>query len=172
MIYWAVARNKISNKTDVELKAKEPSVLPDKEYWTGAHTKHRLRFHLVWVPKYRKRLLQGALAQRLHDLLQEACQMNRWQMHEINIQSDHVHLLLQLSPTDSLPNVIQVLKGGTSRVLRSEFPEMQEFLWGKNFWAVGYFAETVGQVEEVALRRYIQNQYEPSTASSKTENPN
>ena len=56
---------------------------------------------------------------------------------------------------------MQHLKGGTSRVIRQEFPDLREFLWGKHLWADGYFAETVGQIEEAALRRYIQEQQRP-----------
>jgi putative transposase len=130
-------------------------------YWTGGHTKHRLRFHLVWVPKYRKRVLTGALAQRLRDLLHEASEVNRWRIHELNIQPDHVHLLLQIEPERSVSRVMQHLKGGTSRAIRQEFPDLREFLWGKHLWADGYFAETVGQIEEAALRRYIREQQRP-----------
>ena len=127
-------------------------------YWAASHTLHRLRFHLVWTPKYRRRVLEGAVAARLIELLQQACEIKEWGLHEINVQPDHVHLLLQVSPTDSIFNVMQVLKGGTSRRLRQEFPELEEFLWGDHFWGEGYFAESVGQNEEAVLRAYIKNQ--------------
>ena len=133
---------------------------PPEPYGTGAHTTHRLRYHLVWIPKYRKRVLQGAVAARLRDLLTQACEVNAWQMHELSIQPDHVHLLLQAPPADGLPGVVGRLKGGTSRIIRAEFPELVEFLWGQHFWAEGYFAETVGAVEETVVRRYIQQQRE------------
>lgn len=74
------------------------------------------------------------------------------------MQPDHVHLLLQVSPTDSVMSVMQSLKGGTARVLRAEFPELEEFLWGESFWSDGYFAESVGQAEEAVVRAYIRNQ--------------
>ena len=122
-------------------------------YWSGAHSTHRLRYHLVWIPKYRKRVLTGALATRLQALLHEACEVNDWQLHELNIQPDHVHLLVQTHPHQSISRVLQKLKGGTSRVLRSEFPDLVEFLWGKSFWASGYFAESVGTTEEAVIRR-------------------
>jgi putative transposase len=67
-------------------------------------------------------------------------------------------VLIQISPKESVAYVAQLLKGGTSRVLRSEFPDLEEFLWGDSFWADGYFAETVGQVDEEVVRRYIQQQ--------------
>ena len=126
-------------------------------YWTGAHTKHRLRVHLVWVPKYRRRVLRGPVAARLEALLRQAA-VNRWQVHELAIQPDRVHLLLQIKPDASLASAVKRLKGGTSRVLRAEFPELEEFLWGESFWADGYFAESVGQVEEAIASAYIRNQ--------------
>ena len=127
-------------------------------YRAGAHTKHRLQCHLVWIPKYRKRVLRGKIAIRLNRLLYEACKINRWWIGELSIQPDHVHVTIQVKPSDSIAEVVHILKGGTSRVIRKEFPELEEFLWGDSFWADGYFAETVGQVDEEVVRKYIQKQ--------------
>jgi len=129
-------------------------------YATGSHTKHRLQYHLVWIPKYRRRVLQGKIAIRLKNLLYEACKMNGWWISAISIQDDHIHLVVQVSPAWSVAEVVQIFKGGTSRVLRKEFPEMEEFLWGDSFWADGYFAETVGQVNEDIVKKYIRLQRE------------
>ena len=71
---------------------------------------------------------------------------------------DHVHLIIQTNPSDSVAEVVQRLKGGTSRVIRKEFPELEEFLWGDSLWADGYFAETVGSVDEEVVSRYIKQQ--------------
>ena len=125
------------------------------KYWTGGHTKHRLLYHLVWVPKYRKRVLQGKVAVRLRHYLYEACKVNWWWIEEIKVLSDHVHVLIQVQPTETVAEVVQKLKGGTSYLLRREFPELEEFLWGAHFWADGYFAETVGARSFAAVKRYI-----------------
>lgn len=71
---------------------------------------------------------------------------------------NHVHVLIQIKPSDSIASVVQVLKSGTSKVIRKEFPELEEFLWGESFWADGYFAESVGTVEEEVIRKYIRSQ--------------
>ncbi len=84
--------------------------------------------------------------------------MNRWTIDELNVQHDHVHLLIQLPPKEAVAHAMQLMKGGTSRVIRTEFPELDEFLWGDSLWADGYFAESVGQVTESRIRAYIQNQ--------------
>lgn len=127
-------------------------------YWTGAHTKHKLQFHLIWIPKYRRRVLRGKVAVRLKQLLYEACKINRWWIGELNIQVDHVHMVIQIKPSNSVAEVVQILKGGTSRVIRKEFPELEEFLWGDSFWADGYFAESIGQIDEEVIKKYIREQ--------------
>ncbi len=131
-----------------------------KEYWSGAHTKHRLKYHLVWIPKYRKRVLRGKLVTRLKMLLHEACEVNGWLIEELEVMTDHVHMLVQVKPNKSVSKVVQILKGGTSRVIREEFPELKEFLWGDSLWADGYFAETVGIAQEEMIKRYIREQRE------------
>jgi len=127
-------------------------------YATGSHTKHRLQYHLVWIPKYRKRVLRGKIVIRLKKLLYEACRMNGWWISEMAIQEDHLHIVVQVRPQYSVADVVQIFKGGTSRVLRKENPELEEFLWGESFWADGYFAETVGQVNEEVVMKYIRDQ--------------
>lgn len=84
--------------------------------------------------------------------------MNRWWIGELAIEPDHVHVLIQYHPRESIADVVQILKGGSSRVIRKEFPELEEFLWGDSFWADGYFAESVGKVNEEIIRRYIRSQ--------------
>jgi putative transposase len=103
-------------------------------------------------------VLQGKIALRLKRLMYEACKMNGWWISEMSIQEDHVHLVVQVPPQMSVAEVVQIFKGGTSRILRKEFPEMEEFLWGESFWADGYFAETVGKVDEEVVKKYIRQQ--------------
>lgn len=130
------------------------------KYWTGAHTKHRMLYHIVWIPKYRKRVLEGELAKRLQALLTECADVNRWHIDELNIQRDHVHMLVQLRPDMSVSKAVQLFKGKSSYIIRKEFPHLAEFYWGKaeSFWADGFFVETVGQVNEAVIKEYIRNQ--------------
>jgi len=127
-------------------------------YQSGAHTTHRLRYHLVFVPKYRRRVLEGAIASRLVELFESCCEVNGWSLLERSVQVDHVHLLVQLPPDVSVCGAVKRLKGGSSRVLRLEFCDLEEFLWGSSFWGVGYFSESVGSLEEGVVRRYIRDQ--------------
>jgi putative transposase len=130
------------------------------KYWIGAHTKHRLRYHFVWIPKYRKRVLRGKIVIRLKSLLYEAAEINGWWIEELSIQTDHIHMLIQIHLKDTVSKVLQKLKGGTSRIIRAEFPELEEFLWGDSFWADGYFAETVGIQDDAMIKKYIREQRE------------
>ncbi len=115
---------------------------------------------LVWIPKYRKRKLKGAIATRIRELIEECAEVNRWKIDELSIQQDHVHMLIQLRPDMSVSKIVQLFKGKSSYLIRKEFPELKEFYWGRasSFWSDGFFVETVGQIDESKLKEYIQNQ--------------
>ncbi len=130
------------------------------KYKTGASTKHRILVHLVWCPKYRRRVLRGKIVIRLKELFRDACEINDWSVEELGIEIDHVHILIQISPKDAISKVVQTLKGGSSRIIRLEFPKLKEFLWGDSLWEDGYFAESVGFKNEKVIREYIKNQRE------------
>lgn len=115
-------------------------------------------YHIVWIPKYRKRILQGAIKKRLEELFEQCVNVNEWKIEELNVQEDHVHLMIRLKPTDRVCDVVGKLKGVSSRIIRKEFPKLEEFLWGNSFWADGYFSETIGIVSEEKVRNYIKNQ--------------
>ena len=127
-------------------------------YQVGAHTKYRIMYHIVWIPKYRKRVLEDKIAKKLKILLYECAEINGWKIEELNIQRDHVHILIQLKPSISVSRAVQIMKGGSSRKIRDEFPELKEFLWGNSLWEDGYFVETFGRLNESAIREYIINQ--------------
>ena len=84
--------------------------------------------------------------------------MNDWEIHELNIRKDHIHMLIQINPRESVASVVHLLKGGSSRVIRQKYPELEEFLWGDSFWCDGYFAESVGKKSEKIIKEYIINQ--------------
>ena len=100
----------------------------------------------------------GEVASRLDELFRQAAEVNEWEILQLNIQKDHVHLLIQTNPRESIAEVVHKLKGGSSFVIRKEFPDLEEFLWGDSFWCDGYFAESVGQTSEKAIKEYIKNQ--------------
>lgn len=128
-----------------------------KKYSLGAHTTHLLRYHLVWAPKYRKPILIGRVAARLREIFNETAFANRWVIKEMNVQCDHVHMMIELVPAVSVARAVQLLKGTSSFRLRGEFPGLKGV---GSFWATGYFAESVGSVEAEVIQRYIRAQPE------------
>ncbi|MCL5436660.1 MAG: IS200/IS605 family transposase [Candidatus Dependentiae bacterium] len=115
-------------------------------------------FHIVWIPKYRKRILRGPLAARLRELFEQCAEINKWEIKELNIQPYHVHMLVQIRTSVSVSYAVQMFKGGSSKVVRSEFPELEEFLWGESFWAGGHFVSSVGNCSAEKIKEYIRNQ--------------
>ena len=150
-----VRSRELRSETDFDiLKSME-----QKKYYYGAHTKHRNMYHIVWIPKYRKKALQGKVKERLEQHLRQYAEVNGWEIQELNIQLDHVHLMIQLPLTVRVCEVVNLLKGSSSKVIRAELSaEIKKMLYGPSFWADGYFCETAGHGSEEAIRKYIQNQ--------------
>lgn len=117
-----------------------------------------IQYHFVWIPKYRKRVLVGVIKERVKELIEEGAEMNGFEVMEMNIQADHVHLLLSAKPSYSPAEIMRWLKGGSSRKIRQEHPKLEEFLWGDSFWADGYYVSTHSSVTEEVVRKYIQDQ--------------
>lgn len=84
--------------------------------------------------------------------------MNQWQIYELGFDRDHLHLIIQIKPSESVASVVQLLKGGSSRVIRQEYSNLDEFLWGDSFWSDGYFAESIGTKNETVMRAYVKRQ--------------
>ena len=128
------------------------------EYRNGSHTVYDIKYHFVWVTKYRYKVLQGAISLRLRELLKQGCEANRITVIKGSIGSDHVHMLLSCPTTLSPSQIMQYLKGRSSRLLQDEFPQLKKRYWGQHMWARGYFCGTVGQVDKETIENYIKNQ--------------
>ena len=129
-----------------------------RRYQLGAHTKHDLKVHLVWITKYRKKVLVGDLAIRVRDLLRQIAME-----HEINILSgkvgcDHIHVLVGYRPHMDVSTIVQWLKGISSRILLQEYPHLRKKFWGKHLWARGYLAVTTGTITDQMVEQYIAEQ--------------
>ena len=108
----------------------------------------------------------GEIASDLKRLFYQCAEMNDWWVERLAVMPDHVHTLVQLPPSISVSGAVQLFKGGSSRAIRQAHPELEEWLWGRSFWADGYFAESVGRVAEQAIQRYIENQWKQKSKSS------
>ena len=123
-----------------------------------AQTRYDLRYHFVWVPRYRKRVLNGAIATRIEGMIRFAAQIHEWEIYELAIQQDHVHLYLGAQPKWSPSEIMKVLKGGTSNKIRELFPDLDEIYWGATFWADGFFVKSAGEVVDKVIAKYIKDQ--------------
>lgn len=117
-----------------------------------------IQYHFVWIPKYRKRVLINNVKDRIIQLINQCAEVNSFEILELNIQTNHVHLLLSAKPRYSPAEIMRLIKGGSSKRIREEFPELEEFLWGDSFWADGYFVSTHSNITEQIIRNYINSQ--------------
>ena len=131
-----------------------------ENYRTGAHTRYDIKYHFVWITKYRKPVLTGAVGLRLRDLVREICRTHDIEILQGAISSDHVHVLLSCPPNMSPSKIMQYIKGKSSRKLMMEFRHIQKQYWGRHLWARGYFVASSGNVTDEAIMEYIRHQDE------------
>ena len=129
-----------------------------EEYNKSSHAVYDIKYHIIWVTKYRYKVLGGTLSKRLRELIRQGCLARNMTIISGNISKDHVHMLLSCPPSIAPSKIVQYLKGRSSRLLQEEFPELRKRYWGQHLWARGYFCATVGSVTEETIKRYIENQ--------------
>ena len=124
----------------------------------GSHTQYDIQYHIVWTTKYRYKVLNGKVAERLRELIRQGCEARGITIIQGSIGKEHVHMLVSCTPNISVSQMLQYLKGRSSRILQEEFRELKKKYWGQHLWAPGYFCRTVGTVTEDMIREYIKNQ--------------
>ena len=117
-----------------------------------------IKYHVVWITKYRYKILRGRVAERARDLLRQICQAREVVIIRGAVSPDHIHMLVSCPATMAPAKVVQYLKGRSSRRLQDEFPELRKRYWGQHLWARGYFCASVGAVDEDTIKKYIENQ--------------
>lgn len=128
------------------------------EYNKGSHTVYDIKYHVIWVTKYRYKVLSKPIASRLRELIWQGCEARGITIVRGSIGKDHVHMLIGCSPNIAPSKVVQYLKGRSSRLIQDEFSELKKKYWGQHLWARGYFCSTVGSVTEETIKRYIESQ--------------
>ena len=123
-----------------------------------SHTTYNINYHCVWIPKYRRRILQNPrIKEILTDIIKGRCEENDWQVLAFEIQPDHIHLFVSVPPKESISWVVKILKGNTALQLRRVFPALNA-VHTKHLWAKGFFASTAGYISEDSVKRYIDEQ--------------
>ena len=128
------------------------------QYQQTSHTVHDIKYHFVWITKYRYKVLEGAIAYRLRELLKQGCDARGIKIIKGSISKDHVHMLLSCPPSLSPSQIMQYLKGRSSHLIQDEFPVLKKSYWGQHMWARGYFCGTVGSVDEETIKHYVETQ--------------
>ena len=126
-------------------------------YRKGSHTVYDIKYHFVWITKYRYPVLTGAVALRARELLRQGCEANNLRILKGSVGKDHIHMLLSCPTTMAPSEIAQKLKGRTSRILQEEFPELRKRYWGQHMWGRGYFCGTVGEVDQKTIENYIEH---------------
>ncbi|WP_059106230.1 IS200/IS605 family transposase [Shouchella shacheensis] len=127
-------------------------------YKKNSHAGFDIKFHVIWVTKYRYKVLRGPIAIRTRELIRQGCEARGITILEGSVGKDHIHVLLSCRPSLAPSKIMQYLKGRSSRLLQDQFPELKKKYWGQHLWARGYFCATVGTVDEETIRNYIANQ--------------
>ena len=128
------------------------------KYKKLSHVIYKCDYHIVWVPKYRLRILKGEIKSLVEEDIRKLCEWKRCEVVELNVQEDHIHLLVSVPPKVSMSHLMGVLKGKIAIKLFKSYPKMKKKpYWGNHFWARGYFVSTVGLDEEM-IKKYVKHQ--------------
>jgi len=129
---------------------------------TSAHAVYDLKYHFVWIPKYRKHVLEGEVAEATKEILRKIAETYGMEIDTLEVVEDHVHVFLSAPPRYAPARVMQIMKSLSARELFGRFPWLRRKLWGGELWGDGYFVRSVGdQVTADVIRRYIEYQKAP-----------
>lgn len=119
---------------------------------------YSIQYHVVWCTKYRHKIIKNHIEKRLKELLYDIARDNGFTIEEMEIDSDHIHILIDCKPQHYIPNMIKALKGVSARLLLKDYPELKAELWKGHLWSPSYFVATVSENTEMQIREYINSQ--------------
>ena len=128
----------------------------DKRWSISSTSVYNLGYHIIWCPKYRRKVLNDGIDIELKHLLKTKCDEHGWDLENVEVMPDHVHIFVKCKPTDSVAYIVAQLKGYTSHELKNKFPSLRKRL--PNLWTRSYYAESVGVINEESIKKYIDNQ--------------
>ena len=124
-----------------------------------SHTIYECKYHVVWIPKYRFKIMTGELRYYIRDKICKLCEWKKLEIIQGNVKSDHVHLIFEIPPKFAVSSTVGYLKGKSALGIFDRFPALKKRYWNKNFWSPGYCVSTVGLDEEKIVKyvRWQQN---------------
>ena len=130
-----------------------------------SHAVYDLKYHIVWIPKYRKMVLQGGIAKRLKEIFQGIAERYEFEIDTMEVMEDHVNLFLNAPHRYAPSEIVQMMKSVSAKMIFQEFPEVKEKLWGGELWSDGYFVRSTGdKVTSEVIRKYIKYQHKQQLA--------
>jgi putative transposase len=129
-----------------------------EHYRRTSHTRFDLKYHFVWITKYRKKLLQADVGVRLRQIVRDICAELEVEIVKGHVSKDHVHLFVSSPPHVSPSYLMQRIKGKSSRKLLQEFSHLNKQCWGRHLWARGFFVASSGVITDEAIIEYIRTQ--------------
>ena len=133
-----------------------------------SHTRWKCQYHIVFIPKYRRKVMYGNVKADVREVLKKLCEFKKVQIVEGAVCADHVHLCVSIPPKLSVSEFVGYLKGKSALMIFDKHPEIGS-KWDRTFWARGYYVSTVGNITEDAIKRYIQEQQEESKQEEKNK---
>ena len=127
-------------------------------YRKTAHSVYDLKYHIVWITKYRKPILRGEIGKRVRELIRQTCTSLEGYIVKGHVSKDHVHLLVSVPPNLAVSELVKRLKGRSSRLMLEEFGELRKTYWGRHLWARGYFVASSGNVTDEIIAEYLEKQ--------------
>ena len=127
------------------------------DYESLSHTKWECKYHVVFIPKYRRKVLYGELRQHLGDVFRKLALQKESRIEQGHLMADHVHMMISIPPKYAVSQVVGFIKGKSAIHLARTYGERKRNFVGQHFWARGYFVSTVDR-DEAAIREYIKNQ--------------
>ena len=132
-----------------------------------SHTRWKCQYHIVFIPKYRRKVMYGKVKEDVRDIIRTLCRYKKVDIIEGTVKADHVHLCLSIPPKLSVSEFMGYLKGKSALMIFDRHPEMGN-KYERDFWARGYYVSTIGNVDEATIRKYIREQEEESYKESRT----
>jgi len=129
-----------------------------QNYRKTSHSTYDCKYHIVWITKYRKKVMVGLIAERTRELIRQICKEHEVEILRGHISKDHVHLFVSVPPHMAISKLVQYLKGKSSYKMLQENKQLSKEFWGRHLWGRGYFVATSGNVTDEVIIEYIEKQ--------------
>jgi len=129
-----------------------------QNYRKTSHTTYDCKYQIVWITKYRKKVMFGLVAERVRELIRGICKEQDVEILKGHVSQDHIHMFVSVPPHLAISKLVQYMKGKSSYKLLQEDKNLSKQFWGRHLWGRGYFVATSGNITDEVILEYIKNQ--------------